>query len=200
MASVALINFQTDNYYGTPKPPAEPAPLLLNVTDQILPGATPGAEGKRKRNKSVSNMEKTGIEPPEEEEEERPVVNGNDVTVTPESSEHEEKSTGVSGEGPSTQPCPAPGYTQPEEAKEDMDVTKQTKPEENDDLGPLPDNWEMAYTEKGEVYFIDHNTKTTSWLDPRLAKKAKPPEECKENGKFPFWRKVNIYFFSQFGD
>uniref|UniRef100_A0A8B9D516 Membrane associated guanylate kinase, WW and PDZ domain containing 2 n=1 Tax=Anser cygnoides TaxID=8845 RepID=A0A8B9D516_ANSCY len=172
-----------DNYYGTPKPPAEPAPLLLNVTDQILPGATPGAEGKRKRNKSVSNMEKTGIEPPEEEEEERPVVNGNDVTVTPESSEHEEKSTGVSGEVSSTQPCPAPGYTQPEEAKEDMDVTKQTKPEENDDLGPLPDNWEMAYTEKGEVYFIDHNTKTTSWLDPRLAKKAKPPEECKENGR-----------------
>ncbi|XP_061222344.1 membrane-associated guanylate kinase, WW and PDZ domain-containing protein 2 isoform X11 [Neopsephotus bourkii] len=180
-----------DNYYGTPKPPAEPAPLLLNVTDQILPGATPGAEGKRKRNKSVSNMEKTGIEPPEEEEEERPVVNGNDVTVTPESSEHEEKSTGISGEISSTQPCPAPGYTQPEEAKEDMDVTKQTKPEENDDLGPLPDNWEMAYTEKGEVYFIDHNTKTTSWLDPRLAKKAKPPEECKEN-ELPYgWEKID---------
>ncbi|PKK29120.1 membrane associated guanylate kinase, WW and PDZ domain containing 2 [Columba livia] len=180
-----------DNYYGTPKPPAEPAPLLLNVTDQILPGATPGAEGKRKRNKSVSNMEKTGIEPPEEEEEERPVVNGNDVTVTPESSEHEEKSTGVSGEVSSTQPCPAPGYTQPEDTKEDMDVTKQTKPEESDDLGPLPDNWEMAYTEKGEVYFIDHNTKTTSWLDPRLAKKAKPPEECKEN-ELPYgWEKID---------
>ncbi|XP_064300186.1 membrane-associated guanylate kinase, WW and PDZ domain-containing protein 2 isoform X6 [Phalacrocorax carbo] len=180
-----------DNYYGTPKPPAEPAPLLLNVTDQILPGATPGAEGKRKRNKSVSNMEKAGIEPPEEEEEERPVVNGNDVTVTPESSEHEEKTTGASGEVSSTQPCPAPGYTQPEEAKEDMDVTKQTKSEENDDLGPLPDNWEMAYTEKGEVYFIDHNTKTTSWLDPRLAKKAKPPEECKEN-ELPYgWEKID---------
>ncbi|NXE45720.1 MAGI2 protein, partial [Casuarius casuarius] len=180
-----------DNYYGTPKPPAEPAPLLLNVTDQILPGATPGAEGKRKRNKSVSNMEKTSIEPPEEEEEERPVVNGNDMTVTPESSEHEEKSTGVSGEVSSTQPCPAPGYTQPEEAKEDMDITKQTKPEENDDLGPLPDNWEMAYTDKGEVYFIDHNTKTTSWLDPRLAKKAKPPEECKEN-ELPYgWEKID---------
>ncbi|XP_077639781.1 membrane-associated guanylate kinase, WW and PDZ domain-containing protein 2 isoform X6 [Lonchura striata] len=184
-----------DNYYGTPKPPAEPAPLLLNVTDQILPGATPGAEGKRKRNKSVSNMEKTGIEPPEEEEEERPVVNGNDVTVTPESSEHEEKSTAVSGEASTTQPCPAPGYGQPEEAKEDMDVTKQTKPEENDDLGPLPDNWEMAYTEKGEVYFIDHNTKTTSWLDPRLAKKAKPPEECKENGMHPVSLSAACLFF-----
>ncbi|KAJ6666317.1 hypothetical protein lerEdw1_000589 [Lerista edwardsae] len=170
------------NYYGTPKPPAEPAPLLLNVADQILPGATPSAEGKRKRNKSVSNMEKTGIEPPEEEEEERPVVNGNGMAITPESSEHEDKSTGASGET-SSQPYPAPVYSQPEEVKEDMDITKPLKPEENDELGVLPDNWEMAYTEKGEVYFIDHNTKTTSWLDPRLAKKAKPPEECKENGR-----------------
>nr|XP_060634301.1 membrane-associated guanylate kinase, WW and PDZ domain-containing protein 2 isoform X2 [Anolis sagrei ordinatus] len=179
-----------DNYYGTPKPPAEPTPLLLNVTDQILPGATPSAEGKRKRNKSVSNMEKTGIEPPEEEEEERPVVNGNGMAITPESSEHEEKSTGASGEM-SSQPYPAPVYSQPEEGKEDMDITKQPKPEENDELGPLPDNWEMAYTEKGEVYFIDHNTKTTSWLDPRLAKKAKPPEECKEN-ELPYgWEKID---------
>ncbi|XP_019485982.1 PREDICTED: membrane-associated guanylate kinase, WW and PDZ domain-containing protein 2-like, partial [Hipposideros armiger] len=169
-----------DNYYGTPKPPAEPAPLLLNVTDQILPGATPSAEGKRKRNKSVSNMEKASIEPPEEEEEERPVVNGNGVVVTPESSEHEDKSAGASGETPS-QPYPAPVYSQPEELKEQMDDAKPTKPEENEESDPLPDNWEMAYTEKGEVYFIDHNTKTTSWLDPRLAKKAKPPEECKEN-------------------
>uniref|UniRef100_A0A8C7ABE6 Membrane-associated guanylate kinase, WW and PDZ domain-containing protein 2 n=1 Tax=Neovison vison TaxID=452646 RepID=A0A8C7ABE6_NEOVI len=179
-----------DNYYGTPKPPAEPAPLLLNVTDQILPGATPSAEGKRKRNKSVSNMEKASIEPPEEEEEERPVVNGNGVVVTPESSEHEDKSAGASGETPS-QPYPAPVYSQPEELKEQMDDTKPTKPEENEESDPLPDNWEMAYTEKGEVYFIDHNTKTTSWLDPRLAKKAKPPEECKEN-ELPYgWEKID---------
>uniref|UniRef100_A0A8C2LRF0 Membrane-associated guanylate kinase, WW and PDZ domain-containing protein 2 n=1 Tax=Cricetulus griseus TaxID=10029 RepID=A0A8C2LRF0_CRIGR len=179
-----------DNYYGTPKPPAEPAPLLLNVTDQILPGATPSAEGKRKRNKSVSNMEKASIEPPEEEEEERPVVNGNGVVITPESSEHEDKSAGASEETPS-QPYPAPVYSQPEEIKEQVDDTKPTKSEENEDLDPLPDNWEMAYTEKGEVYFIDHNTKTTSWLDPRLAKKAKPPEECKEN-ELPYgWEKID---------
>ncbi|EPQ05676.1 Membrane-associated guanylate kinase, WW and PDZ domain-containing protein 2 [Myotis brandtii] len=126
-------------------------------------------------------MEKASIEPPEEEEEERPVVNGNGVVITPESSEHEDKSAGASGETPS-QPYPAPVYSQPEELKEQMDDAKPTKPEENEESDPLPDNWEMAYTEKGEVYFIDHNTKTTSWLDPRLAKKAKPPEECKENG------------------
>lgn len=72
-----------DNFYGTPKPPAEPSPMLFNVTDQLLPGARPSAEGKRKRNKSVSNMEKESIEPPEEEEEESPVVNGNGIAITP---------------------------------------------------------------------------------------------------------------------
>ncbi|XP_042367014.1 membrane-associated guanylate kinase, WW and PDZ domain-containing protein 2a isoform X1 [Plectropomus leopardus] len=179
-----------DNFYGTPKPPAEPSALLLNVTDQLLPGARPTSEGKRKRNKSVSNMEKASIEPPEEEEEERPVVNGNGVAVTPESSEHEDKSTDASGDiAPQSVPAEAP----PEAPKDDGQSPKMTlpKPEENDELGPLPDNWEMAYTEKGEVYFIDHNTKTTSWLDPRLAKKAKPPEECKED-ELPYgWEKID---------
>ncbi|XP_073336466.1 membrane-associated guanylate kinase, WW and PDZ domain-containing protein 2a isoform X5 [Pagrus major] len=179
-----------DNFYGTPKPPAEPSALLLNVTDQLLPGARPTSEGKRKRNKSVSNMEKASIEPPEEEEEERPIVNGNGVAVTPESSEHEDKSTDASGDiAPQSNPAEAP----PEILKDDGLSPKitATKPEENDELGPLPDNWEMAYTEKGEVYFIDHNTKTTSWLDPRLAKKAKPPEECKED-ELPYgWEKID---------
>lgn len=71
-----------------------------------------------------------------------------------ESSEHEDKSAGASGETPS-QPYPAPVYSQPEELKEQMDDTKPTKPEENEESDPLPDNWEMAYTEKGEVYFIE---------------------------------------------
>ncbi|XP_051746829.1 membrane-associated guanylate kinase, WW and PDZ domain-containing protein 2a isoform X6 [Ctenopharyngodon idella] len=177
-----------DNYYGTPKPPAEPSPLLLNVAEQLLPGATPRSQGKRRRNKSVSNMEKAGIEPPEEEEEERPVINGNGMAITPESSEHEDKSTDASGEMPTT--CPS--ETSTDAPKEETEPPKSPpKPDENDELGPLPDNWEMAYTEKGEVYFIDHNTKTTSWLDPRLAKKAKPPEECKEN-ELPYgWEKID---------
>uniref|UniRef100_A0A671W5B0 Membrane-associated guanylate kinase, WW and PDZ domain-containing protein 1 n=1 Tax=Sparus aurata TaxID=8175 RepID=A0A671W5B0_SPAAU len=166
-----------DNFYGTPKPPAEPSALLLNVTDQLLPGARPTSEGKRKRNKSVSNMEKASIEPPEEEEEERPIVNGNG-------------STDASGDiAPQSNPVEAPTETLKDDGLSPK-ITA-TKPEENDELGPLPDNWEMAYTEKGEVYFIDHNTKTTSWLDPRLAKKAKPPEECKED-ELPYgWEKID---------
>ncbi|KAF3705219.1 Membrane-associated guanylate kinase, WW and PDZ domain-containing protein 2 [Channa argus] len=179
-----------DNFYGTPKPPVEPSALLLNVTDQLLPGARPSSEGKRRRNKSVSNMEKASIEPPEEEEEERPVVNGNGVAVTPESSENEDKSTDASGDiAPQSDRAEATTEVPQDDGQSPKNAVP--KPEENDELGPLPDNWEMAYTEKGEVYFIDHNTKTTSWLDPRLAKKAKPPEECKED-ELPYgWEKID---------
>ncbi|TNN01147.1 transcriptional coactivator YAP1 isoform X1 [Takifugu rubripes] len=34
--------------------------------------------------------------------------------------------------------------------------------------GPLPDGWEQAFTSEGEIYYINHKNKTTSWLDPRL--------------------------------
>ncbi len=32
----------------------------------------------------------------------------------------------------------------------------------------LPKGWEMRPSKKGPWYFIDHNTKTTTWDDPRL--------------------------------
>ncbi|XP_064456694.1 transcriptional coactivator YAP1-like isoform X2 [Ornithodoros turicata] len=35
-------------------------------------------------------------------------------------------------------------------------------------LGPLPDGWEQATTSEGEVYFINHIERTTSWFDPRI--------------------------------
>ncbi|XP_051882561.1 transcriptional coactivator YAP1 isoform X3 [Pristis pectinata] len=34
--------------------------------------------------------------------------------------------------------------------------------------GPLPDGWEQGITPDGEIYYINHKNKTTSWLDPRL--------------------------------
>lgn len=33
---------------------------------------------------------------------------------------------------------------------------------------PMPKGWQKDYTNNGEVYFINHNTKTTCWEDPRL--------------------------------
>eukprot|EP01137_Pigoraptor_chileana_P017127 Opistho-2@74734 len=37
------------------------------------------------------------------------------------------------------------------------------------DLGLLPDNWESLVDEDGMRFYIDHNTKTTSWIPPREA-------------------------------
>lgn len=60
-------------------------------------------------------------------------------------------------------------------------------------LGPLPSGWEMRLTSTGRVYFVDHNTKTTTWDDPRL------PSSLDQNVpqyKRDFRRKL-IYFRSQ---
>ncbi|KAJ1962566.1 hypothetical protein IWQ62_003485 [Dispira parvispora] len=60
-------------------------------------------------------------------------------------------------------------------------------------LGPLPTGWEMRVTQTGHVFFVDHNTKTTTWDDPRL------PSSLDENVpqyKRDFRRKL-IYFRSQ---
>ncbi|XP_037081721.1 uncharacterized protein LOC119102456 [Pollicipes pollicipes] len=36
------------------------------------------------------------------------------------------------------------------------------------DRGPLPPGWEMKWdSRRGKAYFIDHNTQSTSWVDPR---------------------------------
>ncbi|XP_018411856.1 PREDICTED: transcriptional coactivator YAP1 [Nanorana parkeri] len=53
-----------------------------------------------------------------------------------------------------------------------MNVSAPTSPPVQPNLmnptGPLPDGWEQAITQEGEIYYINHKNKTTSWLDPRL--------------------------------
>nr|XP_049705495.1 membrane-associated guanylate kinase, WW and PDZ domain-containing protein 2 isoform X2 [Helicoverpa armigera] len=63
--------------------------------------------------------------------------------------------------------------------------------EDEYNLGPLPPMWEKAFTPSGEVYFIDHNTGTSHWLDPRLARVRKHSlGECGED-ELPFgWERV----------
>ncbi|KAF4617712.1 hypothetical protein D9613_006103 [Agrocybe pediades] len=68
-----------------------------------------------------------------------------------------------------------------------------TRPVTNPNLGPLPSGWEMRLTATGRVYFVDHNTRTTSWDDPRL------PPNLDDNApqyKRDYRRKV-VYFRSQ---
>ncbi|OWR47402.1 Membrane-associated guanylate kinase WW and PDZ domain-containing protein 2 [Danaus plexippus plexippus] len=67
------------------------------------------------------------------------------------------------------------------------------KREDEDDynLGPLPPMWEKAFTPSGEKYFIDNNTGTSHWLDPRLARVRKHSlGECGED-ELPYgWERV----------
>ncbi|XP_041654918.1 membrane-associated guanylate kinase, WW and PDZ domain-containing protein 3a [Cheilinus undulatus] len=158
------------NYYGTPKPPAEPSPVQPDLVDQVLFDEDFDTDVQRKRTTSVSKMDRKDSAAPEEEEEEErpPMVNG--------LAEHKDKA-----EWRKT----VPSYTQSAAA---MDLRAWNAQDESQE--PLPKNWEMAYTETGMVYFIDHNSKTTTWLDPRLARKAKPPEKCEE-GELPYgWEKI----------
>ncbi|BGP22577.1 hypothetical protein JCM10295v2_001462 [Rhodotorula toruloides] len=61
-----------------------------------------------------------------------------------------------------------------------------------DQLGPIPSGWERRTTPSGRAYFVDHNTKTTTWDDPRIP--SLNPES--DEGKRDFRRKL-VYFRSQ---
>nr|XP_057944449.1 E3 ubiquitin-protein ligase NEDD4-like isoform X2 [Doryrhamphus excisus] len=41
-------------------------------------------------------------------------------------------------------------------------------PEATSDAGSMPAGWEVRSAPNGRPFFIDHNTKTTTWQDPRL--------------------------------
>ncbi|XP_046984274.1 membrane-associated guanylate kinase, WW and PDZ domain-containing protein 1 [Schistocerca americana] len=162
------------NHYGTPKPSKE-APvsppqssgsnLNLNsvgVFGTLFPGAHPSSEGKRKRNRS--NVEAMAAKNNMEPE---PVA-GNVLD-------------GYNSSGDQV-PTDPPSYYHSGEGPESLHA----------DLGPLPPNWEKAYTDRGEVYFIDHNSGTSHWLDPRLSKfQKKSLEECLDD-ELPYgWEKID---------
>ncbi|XP_056129031.1 membrane-associated guanylate kinase, WW and PDZ domain-containing protein 1b [Lampris incognitus] len=182
------------NYYGTPKPPVQPpsgkvisssgsggdAPLSDGIS-----GSLPGSQNSTpRRSKSYNDMHNAGIGPGEqlEEDEDLPEMNS---SFTGDSSEPDELHHSVRPFAP-RQGAPSYTGTSPSPLAT-TESTQQTHPHlshppPEDPLGPLPENWEMAYTENGEVYFIDHNTKTTSWIDPRcLDKPQKPLEECEDD-------------------
>nr|BAE91002.1 unnamed protein product [Macaca fascicularis] len=112
--------------------------------------------------------------PEEEEDEDKEAINGSGNAENRE--RHSESSDWMKT---------VPSYNQ---TNSSMDFRNYMMRDET--LEPLPKNWEMAYTDTGMIYFIDHNTKTTTWLDPRLCKKAKAPEDC-EDGELPYgWEKI----------
>uniref|UniRef100_A0A671UMB1 Membrane-associated guanylate kinase, WW and PDZ domain-containing protein 1 n=1 Tax=Sparus aurata TaxID=8175 RepID=A0A671UMB1_SPAAU len=205
------------NYYGTPKPPVQPpGGKVISSSgsggDAPLPdglsGSLPGSQHSTpRRSKSYNDMHNAGIGPGEQQQEDDEDLPDMNSSFTGDSSELDEIPHSVrpfatrKSEPPYIGTTPSPTST--------TESTQQTHshlshPPPEDPLGPLPDNWEMAYTENGEVYFIDHNTKTTSWIDPRcLDKPQKPLEECEDDVSFclfslllfvelpPGWEKID---------
>ncbi|XP_045065214.1 membrane-associated guanylate kinase, WW and PDZ domain-containing protein 2 [Coregonus clupeaformis] len=130
------------NYYGTPRPvhigPESP-PITYQEHRNLL-------RNFRTRSKSLSNLEKAVEE-----------------------GENSEEDSGLSAGsvGASSAPPTAKSLSQSWDGRDGVG-------EENGGSGiatrggaTLPENWELAFSDSGEPYYIDHISKTTSWLDPR---------------------------------
>ncbi|XP_022428344.1 membrane-associated guanylate kinase, WW and PDZ domain-containing protein 1 isoform X23 [Delphinapterus leucas] len=163
------------NYYGTPKPPSQPLSGKVITTDALQSLHSGSKQSTPKRTKSYNDMQNAGIVHVEnEEDDDVPEMNS---SFTADSGDQEEHSLQEATLPPVNSSIIAAPITDPSQK-----FPQYLPLSAEDNLGPLPENWEMAYTENGEVYFIDHNTKTTSWLDPRcLNKQQKPLEECEDD-------------------
>ncbi|XP_064375232.1 membrane-associated guanylate kinase, WW and PDZ domain-containing protein 1 isoform X21 [Dromaius novaehollandiae] len=174
------------NYYGTPKPPSQPVSGKVTSTD-ALQNLPPGSkQSTPKRTKSYNDMQNAGIVHTENEEEDDVPEMSSSFT---ESGDQDEHNTHITRER--APPSVIDSHTNVPTTEPSQNLPQYLPPPAEDNLGPLPENWEMAYTENGEVYFIDHNTKTTSWLDPRcLNKQQKPLEECEDDELPAGWEKI----------
>uniref|UniRef100_A0A9J8BAX7 MAGI family member, X-linked a n=1 Tax=Cyprinus carpio carpio TaxID=630221 RepID=A0A9J8BAX7_CYPCA len=129
------------NYYGTPRPihigPDSP-PITYQEHRNLL-------RNFRTRSKSLSNLEKA-VEEGDNSEEDSGLSAG---------------SAGASSAPPTT--IVSPNQTWDLGGGRDGGVAM----ENGARGGALPENWELAFSDTGEPYYINHNSKTTSWLDPR---------------------------------
>uniref|UniRef100_A0A8C2E0A9 Membrane associated guanylate kinase, WW and PDZ domain containing 3b n=1 Tax=Cyprinus carpio TaxID=7962 RepID=A0A8C2E0A9_CYPCA len=152
------------NFYGTPKPPAEPNLVQPDLVDQVLFEEDYGTEVQRKRTTSVSKMDrKDSVVPEEEEDEERPQL-------------------------PNGIPDESSGLVYFNERRTKQSIKMlvcRPKSLLNSCLNTA------LISNAFSFLFYSHNTKSTTWLDPRLVKKAKPPEKC-EDGELPYgWEEID---------
>uniref|UniRef100_A0A672HWS1 Membrane-associated guanylate kinase, WW and PDZ domain-containing protein 1 n=1 Tax=Salarias fasciatus TaxID=181472 RepID=A0A672HWS1_SALFA len=176
------------NYYGTPKPPRQPIIGTVILSDADSHRSTPT------RTKSYNDMQNARVVPADDDDDDQATEMNNSFT----GEGADESRGGILRPYPARDNAPSCGLnnaaTSTAESGQQTLAEPQVSPE--DPLGPLPENWEMAYTENGELYFIDHNTKTTSWLDPRCRDKAsRPLEECDDDGELlqlpPGWERID---------
>ncbi|XP_032377774.1 membrane-associated guanylate kinase, WW and PDZ domain-containing protein 1 isoform X5 [Etheostoma spectabile] len=195
------------NYYGTPKPPRQPIGGTVILSDAGSQQSTP------KRTKSYNDMQNARVVPADDDDDDQATEMNNSFTgslvrslfpspllCTGNPNDQDESRGGILRPYPARDNALSCGLnnaaTSTTESGQQTLAEPQVSPE--DPQGPLPENWEMAYTESGELYFIDtakahhqdmavyfqsfHNTKTTSWLDPRCRDKgSRPLDECDDD-------------------
>ncbi|XP_054630736.1 membrane-associated guanylate kinase, WW and PDZ domain-containing protein 1-like isoform X5 [Dunckerocampus dactyliophorus] len=164
------------NYYGTPKPPRQP------IIGTVILGNAGSQQSTPKRTKSYNDMQSVRVVPADDDDDDQASEMNNTFTGNP--SDQDESRGGILRPYPARDNAPSCGLTNAAISAADSGRQALAEPQVSpeDALGPLPENWEMAYTENGELYFIDHNTKTTSWLDPRCRDKAsRTLEECDDD-------------------
>lgn len=49
-------------------------------------------------------------------------------------------------------------------------------------LGPLPPGWSQQVAQTGRLFFIDHNNRITTWVDPRTNKPTPSPQSQNRHG------------------
>ncbi|AWP09946.1 putative membrane-associated guanylate kinase WW and PDZ domain-containing protein 1-like [Scophthalmus maximus] len=134
------------NYYGTPRPvhigPESP-PITYQEHRNLL-------RNFRTRSKSLSNLEKAVEE-----------------------ADNSEEDSGLSGSAgaPPTTLALSQSWESAAGSREGMENGGGGRGLGRGRGGPLPENWELAFSNSGEPYYIDHKSKTTSWLDPRTQNK-----------------------------
>uniref|UniRef100_A0A3P8U8L1 MAGI family member, X-linked a n=1 Tax=Amphiprion percula TaxID=161767 RepID=A0A3P8U8L1_AMPPE len=131
------------NYYGTPRP-VHIGPESPPITYQEHRNLL---RNFRTRSKSLSNLEKA-------------VEEGDN-------SEEDSGLSGSAGAPPTTLPL-SQSWESAAGSREGMENGVRGRGRGG---GPLPENWELAFSDSGEPYYIDHTSKITSWLDPRAQNK-----------------------------
>jgi atrophin-1 interacting protein 3 (BAI1-associated protein 1) len=190
------------NLYGTPRPPKEPLRSPASVHGGSTLG-TPGGLIGGSRGPSVGDEE----DDPDMSHgsiEGSPLRPGELIPGQHPSSEGKRKRnrSNVEAVNPS-ETVPSQGVAGDDEHNVgdtyNLEGALNEGPPEDEDhgpdgLGPLPPNWEIATTPDGQVYFIDHNTDTTHWEDPRRVEgqMGEPTESVLALDQLPYgWERVD---------
>uniref|UniRef100_A0A6Q2X6A7 MAGI family member, X-linked b n=2 Tax=Esox lucius TaxID=8010 RepID=A0A6Q2X6A7_ESOLU len=142
------------NYYGTPRPvhigPESP-PITYQEHRNLL-------RNFRTRSKSLSNLEK-GAEEGEN--------SGEDSGLSGRFTRDRLLPRGSAGIGNPHPHSPSPCRSQGSSGGYGSAVENILGSSNARGPAGIPDNWEVAFSDSGEPFYIDHNSKTTCWQNPR---------------------------------